>query len=156
MASSEDIADLAAVIMSEASVSNSTERTCVGFAVVNRMLRTSAIGGSTSGSRGDRGVNVRSVWSGFAHHQVPAPDIVALAKQILDSIIQDPSDGCTHFYSPRSMPKEGESSEGFDVAGGLEQSGTLSKKNFRPSWANTLQEVTIPGVRVEFYRFFKP
>jgi len=143
MASSKDIADLAAVIMSEASVGNSTERTCVGFSVFNRMIRSSAN-------------DVRSVWSGFAHHQAPSPDIVALAQQILDSIIQDPSDGCTHFYSPTSMPKEGESREGFDVAGGLEQSGALSKKNFRPSWANTLQEVSIPGVRPEYYRSFKP
>lgn len=42
--------------------------------------------------------------------------------------INDIREGATHFYSPRSMPKEGESTTGRDVGGGLEQTPGLDKK----------------------------
>ena len=36
------------------------------------------------------------------------------------------------------MPKEGESTKGYDIDGGLEQTPGLPKKNYKPGWANKL------------------
>jgi hypothetical protein len=136
-----NIGDLARVIMSEGSIGNETERTCVGFCVVNRM---------TEGF-----VSVRDVWAAFARNQDPTPEIVALATSILSKQVSDPSGGCTHFYSPRSMPKQGEPTAGFDVGGDLELVPPLTSLTFAPSWAKTMTYVPIAEVRPDFFKFFR-
>jgi hypothetical protein len=127
--------------MSEASVGNDTERAAVGFTVLNRMKD----GGITS---------VDQVWNAYAHNQTPTTQIVALSQQLLAGQRSDITEGSTHFYSPQSMPKEGQSTTGFDVGGGLESVPPLSVRTYAPSWVNTMRLVVIDGVRPSFYKFY--
>jgi hypothetical protein len=135
-------ADLAALIMSEASVGNEAERTAVGFTVINRMRR-------------NRRDSVCEVWRAYAHGQQPTAAIVELAGRILKDSSADPTDGCTHYYSPLSMPKEGDDVQGYDVAGGLEQTPGLPRRNYRPGWALRFTYEPVPGVRPSYFKFFR-
>jgi hypothetical protein len=78
-----------------------------------------------------------------------------LAKKIVDGKIKDISQGANHWYSPRGMPKEGESTQGYDCGGGLEQTDGLSKKNYKPSWAKGNTPLQIDEVRPAYFKFFK-
>jgi hypothetical protein len=103
--------DLALVLMSEASIGNDVERKSVGWTVVNRMTRNNS-------------VSVRAVWDAYAHQQAPGRLIAGLAVDILQGRVPDPTNGCTHFYSPISMPNEdasGADLPAYDIGGGLEQ-----------------------------------
>ena len=125
--------------MSEASIGNDPERASVGFTVVNRLKMF----GKTA---------VDQVWSAYAHNQAPTAELVALARQWLAGQRVDITKGATHFYSPRSMPKEGDATGGFDVGGGLELVPPLQVRTFAPSWIKTMQLVEIDGVRPAFYK----
>lgn len=120
----DNINDLARIINSEASTGNYAERSSVAFTVVNRMRRNAT-------------ARVKDVSTGYAHSQAATPDAVLLATRILKNQLADPSNGATHFYSPSQMPKEGGNTAGFDISGGLERSGHLKKKNYRPGYAKT-------------------
>lgn len=128
--------------MSEASTRNDAERSSVGFTVLNRMRRNGT-------------ARVKDVSSAYSHDQTPAPWAISLATKILKKQLSDPTNGATHFYSPSRMPKEGENTAGFDVGGGLEHSGNLKKKNYRPSYAKTFSAASIPGVREEGFKFWR-
>lgn len=141
--SDENITNLATVLMSEASIGNDAERASVGFTVLNRL----AASGETS---------VDEVWNAYAHNQSPTADLVTLARQLLGGQRTDITEGSTHFYSPRSMPKEGQPTGGFDVGGGLELVPPLTTRTYAPSWVNTMELVDISGVRPALYKFYKP
>jgi hypothetical protein len=141
LASETNVMNLATLLMSEASIGNDTERAAVGFTVLNRM---------TNGNR----TNVDQVWNAYAHNQSPTSPLIALARQLLGGLRTDITEGSTHFYSPRSMPKEGQSTGGFDVAGGLELVDGMTVRSFAPSWAKTMRYVQIAGVRPAFYKFY--
>lgn len=134
--------DLATVIMSEASIGNNDERTAVGSCVRTRMNRKPTD-------------VVRDVWDAFAHNQAPTPEIVTLAGQLLDGTVVDNAHGATHFYSPRSMPKEGGSTTGYDVAGGLELVPPLTVRNYRPGWVLAFTACTVSNARPHYYKFYK-
>jgi len=138
----DNINDLARIIMSEASTGNYAERPSVGFTVLNRMRRNGT-------------ARVRDVSTGYAHNQAATPDAVFLATSILKNQFADPTNGATHFYSPGHMPKEKENTAGFDVGGGLEQSGRLRQKNYRPGYAKTWSAMSIPNVREENFKFWR-
>ncbi len=138
----ENINELAKIITSEASVGNDIERTSVGFTVLNRMRRNGTI-------------RVEDVSSGYVDNQTPPPWAVSLATSILRNQLADPSNGATHFYSPRRMPKEGEKVRGADTGGGLEQSGKLPKKNYRPAYTKRFSSVKIPNVHEENFSFWR-
>ncbi len=138
----DNINELARIITSEASNGNYQERLSVGFSVLNRMRR--------EGSG-----RISDVSQGFAENQVPTSDTILLATRILRGEVADPTNGATHFYSPREMPEEGEVTSGFDVGGGLEQSGDLPKKNYRPGYAKHFSPVKIPEVRDKFFRVYR-
>ena len=78
-----------------------------------------------------------------------------MATSILSKQVSDPSGGCTDFYSPRSIPKEGDPTVGFDVGGGLELVPPLTGLTFTPSWAKMMTYVPIAEVRPDFFKFFK-
>lgn len=139
--SDTNVRNLATLLMSEASVGNSTERTAVGWTVLNRLKNK----GLTA---------VDQVWSAYAHRQTPTAPLIALANQLLAGEIADITEGATHFYSPVSMPKEGQATSGFDVAGGLELIPPLTERNFAPSWAKTMRLVEIANVRPHMYKFY--
>ncbi|CAF1467458.1 unnamed protein product [Rotaria sordida] len=122
--------------MSEASIGNRAERIAIGFAC-------------------QRNRN-------HATNQSPTSSITQLAKDILAGEIDDPTDGANHWYSPRSMPKESQSSlcsppvgtGRMDCSGGLENA-CGSTKNYKPKWATAERQVTIPDVRDCYFKFFK-
>ena len=130
------------IITSEASVGNDTERSSVGFTVLNRMGRNGT-------------AQVKDVSSGYARNRPPRPWAIRLATTILRNELADPTNGATHFYSPQYMPKEGEMAGRADVGGGLEQSGNLPKKHYRPGYAKAFSPVTVPHVRERHFRFYR-
>lgn len=144
MVTPENVEHLAQILMSEASphVANDAERIAVGYTVVNRMYQTGKLA-------------VRDVWDAYAHHASPTDDLRTLATNILRQAVPDTTWGATHFYSPCSMPKEGELVHGFDTSGGLEHTAGLSNKNYRPGWATTYEPVVVDGVRPTHYKFYR-
>lgn len=138
----QNIIDLATIIMSEASVGNTAERLSVAFTLVNRMIKSGVS-------------SVRDVWRAYSHNQQPAPAIVSLARDTLSGQHADPTGGCTHYYSPRSMPTEGQPTSGFNVAGGLELVPPLVARNYVPGWAQTMNVVHVSGVRPDYFKFYK-
>ncbi len=142
-ASPRNVRDLATLLMSEASVGNTQERISVGWTVLNRLMDS-------------RDSQVSSVFRHYATNQAPTPALEDLARQLLRGEIPDPTGGADHFYSPRSMPKAGESTVGFDTAGGLEGPvAGLDQPNYRPGWAAAFDYAQIPGVREAYYKFYR-
>ena len=137
---SANLSELATILMSESSIGNSIEKRSVGWTVLNRMARRNT-------------KNVADVSRAYARNQSPNPTMQELAGSLLRGNISDPTQGATHFYSPISMPKEGQVIQGFDIGGGLELVPPLTQKNWRPSWAVSFPQVIIPGVRPHFYKF---
>lgn len=135
--------DLARLLTSEASVGNDVEQRAVGYTVLNRMDRN----GTTA---------VRDEWSAYAHGQEPTDDLRDLAGRILRCEADDPSGGATHFYSPVSMPHEGDDTDGYDVGGGLETTPGLDERNYAPSWADTHYRCYVDGARQSHYKFYRP
>jgi len=129
--------------MSEASIDNPAEQIAVGSTVINRMLRN-----NTS--------RVEDVWGAYAHGQDPTDALRTTTRDLLTGDIPDTTAGATHFYSPRSMPLEGDPIAGYDVGGDLERTPGLPRANYRPSWANTYDPRPVLGVREGYYRFFEP
>lgn len=140
--SAQNVEDLARIIMSEASISDTPARTAVGFTVPTRMR--------------NRGVDqVREVWDAYARNQDPTNTIRNLANDILSCCLNDNSGGSTHFYSPMSMPKEGGDTSGYDTDGGLEQTEGLNRRNYRPGWAVELKRVYVNGVKEKEFKFYR-
>lgn len=133
---------LGKVITSEASVGTTAERRAVGYSVLNRMARN----GTTE---------VTDEWNAYAHNQDPTAEIRDMATGILRCQEPDDSCGATHFYSPRSMPKEGEDTTGFDTGGGLEWTPGLAERNWVPSWAETYFRSYVVGARQAFFKFYR-
>jgi hypothetical protein len=138
----ENIANLATVLMSEASVGIDVERASVGFTLLNRLKDS----GKTS---------VDQVWNAYVHNQSPTAELIAVARQLLSGQRADITKGATHFYSPRSMPREGQATGNFDVGGGLELVPPLTVRTYAPGWVRTMQLVDIPGVRPAFFKFYR-
>lgn len=136
-----NIVQLATLLMSEASVGNYAEQVAVGSTVINRMYRNNT-------------TNVSDVWSAYAHNQIPSHEMLELSANLLTGKILDNTKGATHYYSPRSMPKKGFPTEGFDIGGGLERISGRATENYKPSFANLLKYVDIPDVREGYYKFY--
>jgi Tol biopolymer transport system component len=152
---------LAKAIMSEASIGTQQEQIAVGWCVLNRLHK---------GSFGDTMEAV--VKNGFAWNQEPTQQIKDLANDVLEGVLTDPTDGALYFFSPKSMPKEGENVQGYDVGGGLHiVPGTLYKVYF-PSWAEPSKEINedtksyqttsgmawteLNGIRNWYFMFYHP
>lgn len=145
LAMDDNVGWLARVIMSEASVGTPTEQKAVGWTVLNRLDKGKFFSPKTVGEvifpkKG-------SPQFAYGKHPKPYADYIALAKKLLKSyeavkqgevpMIPDPTEGADHFFSPISMPKEGDDTTGFDVGGGLHQVpyDGQDKKVWFPSWA---------------------
>lgn len=167
--SENDIYWLAKAIMSEASIGTVKEQIAVGWTVINR-LDSGRFGSSIE----------YIVKNGYAYNQEPTEEVKALAKKLLERQIQDPTEGAMYFFSPRSMPKEGEDTTGFDVGGGLHQVpfDDQDVKVWYPSWAkpeegmviteDTIRYLTdekipqkkewrnLSGIRNWYFMFYRP
>jgi len=147
----ENIELLATILKSEASVGNNAERLAVGSTVVNRCKRNNTN-------------KVKDVARAYGTNQKPTPDnpqtpndtiYYDLAETILSDGFKDSTGGATHYYSPRSMPKEGGKTKDNDVKGGLEETPGLNKRNYKPGWANTYDSCPVRGAREPYFKFYK-
>jgi len=141
---SDNVERLATIVQSEASAGNRIERIAVAWTVINRM--------KSSGAE-----HVREVERAYSRDDEPTDAMRELAHDVLSGKQPDPTGGCTHYYSPRSMPKEGQDTEGVDVSGGLELVPPQTQQNYRPGWAadEAFTYHEIPGVRPQYFRFYK-
>lgn len=145
---------LARVLISESSIGNEVERQAVGLTVINRMKRMQT----------DKVSDVVQV-NGFYHYAIdqdplPHPEYAELAQKLLNGQISDFTEGATHFFSPYSMPKEGDNTANFDCDGGLVRYKTpRTSRQVRvctPSWSRTLRYVNLQnrGIRPFFFEFY--
>ena len=143
--------NLADLIYTEARGEGEKAQIAVGATVLNRMRRNGT----------DRVDDVRGGYSYLtpAPADKPAP---AIARGLLVNSIKDPTNGATHFYSPKSMPKQGDKVSGFDIGGGLETvPGTArngkTTPNYRPSFVldKSFHEVPVADVPNQVFKFFK-
>lgn len=145
LATPQNVDALARIITAEAGGYNIYEQTAVGWTVRNRMTRDN----TTSVA------DVARAYTPAQYTAFPTQQIRNLALSILQSTVPDPTNGATHFYSPISMPKEGEYTGGSAVGGGLEWTYPLTKRNYRPSWALTYEAESVAGVRPWAFKFYK-
>jgi hypothetical protein len=131
---------LAKAIMSEASIGRQEERIAVGWTVLNRF------------DSGNFGSSIKDVVkNGYAYNQEPTQEIIVLAKDLLERKIPDPTGGAIYFFSPISMPKEGEENKckppigngNMDCNGGLYQVPGTSEKVYFPIWAKPKEGWTV-------------
>ena len=153
---SEDVEWLATVISSEAGSvydkgnwvrCTDEERAAVSWTVLNRLR---------SGTFGQTIKEVVTAPGQYAHNQEPTSEIGELAKKLLEGRIPDATGGATHFFSPIGMPKEGESTTGFDIGGGLHEVPAIAKKVYFPSWTQTMTYVgDLKDVRKSYFMFYR-
>lgn len=145
---------LARVLISESSIGNEAERQAVGLTVINRMKQRQT----------DKVSDVVQV-NGFYHYAIDQdpllyPEYAELAQKLLNGQISDFTEGATHFFSPYSMPKEGDSTANFDCDGGLVRyKSPRTSRQIRvctPSWSRTLRYVNLQtrGIRPFFFEFY--
>lgn len=83
--------------------------------------------------RRDDTARVQDVWGGYSHNQTANAQARQLARDLLTGAVMDNTGGATHFYSPRSM----------------------STESAQPGWASTFEPRPIPGVRPNWFRFYR-
>ncbi len=145
---------LARVLISEASIGNDMERQAVGLTIINRMKQ-------------QKTPNVRDVirrygFPQYATNQDPSdyPEYFLLAQSLLSGHIKDFTKGATHFFSPYSMPKKGQSQRNFDCGGGYMRYRNPNNRRFEmictPSWSKSFRYVNLQklGVRPYFFEFY--
>jgi Tol biopolymer transport system component len=124
------------------------ERSAVAWTALNRV------------KAGTFGKSVRDVVTApgqFAYGKEPTSEILDLAGRLLNGQVPDPTSGATHFFSPIGMPKDGESTAGFDVGGGLHIVLGLGKKVYFPLWTTKLAWAgELQDVRHKYYMFYMP
>jgi hypothetical protein len=145
-----NVHDLARVMVTEAGGSpGESAQIAVGWCLKNRMIRNGTD-------------NVERVWSpAFQHRKAATAMALHDAAGILAGTIADPTAGATHFYTPSIMPKEGESTEGIDVSGGLESVPGVTDgqgkpvKNYAPGFSLTFTPKPIAGVPERTFKFYQ-
>jgi LysM repeat protein len=125
-ATSENIEELARVLMSEASVGNEQEREAVGNTILNRMQRnhTNKVADITG-------------YGAYDRTQAPTPEMRALATRLLNGEVADNTNGATHFYSPDGMKKD------------------ANQQPTAPNWASEYPERHVDGARDAKFRFYR-
>jgi hypothetical protein len=133
--------------MSEASIGTHEERVDVAWVVFNRVASPSF----------PNTICEVALSGQFATNQIPTDEILNLAKSLINNPGFDLVGGATHFFSPISMPKEGDPTDGYDIGGGLHTVPEIPRRVYFPSWTKTLNWVgNLPNVRQTHYMFFSP
>ena len=135
---------IAKVIVSEASVGNKEEQRAVAWTFRNRL---------------DRGLSLLS----FAMDRTPNREwYLELAREVLTAPAEaDVTKGATHFFSPRSMPLQGEEhrckGQGgiYDCDGGLVFVEGLDKPAYAPFWHLLYEWLPVPGIRKTHFLFYR-
>jgi hypothetical protein len=143
----QDASCLATALMSEASVGTAEERVAVAWTIFNR-VNSPNFPNTVCGVVNQRGQ--------YATNQKPTQEFLDLAVSLIADPGADPTGGATYFFSPISMPKEGEATGGYDIGGGLHEVEGISAKVYFPSWALTLESAgDVTGVRQSYYMFYR-
>jgi hypothetical protein len=135
---------LARIIVSEASVGNEEEQRAVAWTFRNRL---------------DRGLSPVS----YAMDRLPDRDwYFELAGEVLTAPPEaDVTKGATHFFSPRSMPLQGEEDRCkgnggiYDCAGGLVYVEGLDAPAYAPFWHLTYEWLPVQGIRKTHFLFYR-
>jgi Domain of unknown function (DUF4157) len=147
-ATAENIAALAAIIESEIGIGNADEQKAVAWAVRNQMVRMNT-------------ASVARAQDHFrdAHGKGPSAGAKAIAEEILGlPMSSDTTGGAIKWFSPRSMPKKGESCQGVDCRGGLisvRNESDKIQKVYAPAWHKSMTYVSVSGVREWYMRFYR-
>ena len=135
------------------------ERAAVGWTVLNRLERDT-FGGTVQ--------EVVTAAGQYAYGQEPTLEIRELAKKLLKGQIEDPTEGATHFFSPISMPWQGDETkpikrlrntlfENYDTDAGLHKIAGISQGVYFPSWTETLAWCgELDNVRGKYFMFYRP
>jgi hypothetical protein len=135
---------LAKVVVSEASVGNEEEQRAVAWTFRNRLDR----GLSTLSYAMDRTPN-REWYFELAHEVLTAPAEADVTR------------GATHFFSPRSMPLQGEEDRCkanggiYDCDGGLVFVEGLDAPAYAPFWHLLYEWLPVPGIRKTHFLFYR-
>ena len=135
---------IAKVVVSEASVGNKEEQRAVAWTFRNRL---------------DRGLSLLS----FAMDRTPDQDwYLELAHHVLTMPAEaDVTNGATHFFSPRSMPLQGDEDRCkthggiYDCDGGLVYVEGLTKPAYAPFWHLLYEWLPVPGIRKTHFLFYR-
>jgi len=143
----QDTKCLATALMSEASVGTYEERVAVAWTIFNRV---------SSSEFPNSICDVINQRSQYATNQEPTSELLNLSEFLIANRGNDPTRGAIYFFSPRSMPKVGEDTNGYDVGGGLHDIAGIDKKVNFPSFTLTQEYVgDLQGVRPAYYMFYR-
>jgi hypothetical protein len=135
---------MAKIIVSEASVGNEQEQRAVAWTFRNRL---------------DRGLSLLS----YAMDRMPDREWYAeLAREVLTTPAEaDVTKGATHFFSPRSMPRQGQEDRCkanggiYDCAGGLVFVQGLDHPAYAPFWHLLYEWLPVSGIRKTHFLFYR-
>lgn len=101
---------------------------------------------------------------GYQHSKDGTDAALKIARGILDQTIPDPTNGATHFYSPKSEPKKGEEEmakkKHFNVLGGLESVPGVNLdgkpiESYKPDWPADMDPRSVTSVPQATFKFFR-
>ncbi|WP_437991230.1 eCIS core domain-containing protein [Sorangium sp. So ce145] len=137
---SANVKALARIIDSEMKEGNATERTAIAWAVRNQMARLGT--GSVATARAH---------FGDASGMAGSASAVAIAGAVLQlPMSNDITGGAIKWFSPKRMPKKGESCAGYDCGGGLITVSDLSgasKEVYGPAWIKSMTKASVSNTR---------
>ena len=143
-----NVETVAKIIRSEMGIGNAAEQRAIAWAVRNQMVRLNTRD-ATAAQNHFHDASASSATDGSRH----------LAQEVLSvDMGHDTSGGAIKWFSPQSMPSDGQSCTGFDCGGGLitvtDTSGTNHRK-YAPTFHNDMTFVPLAGVRDWFLRLYK-
>jgi YD repeat-containing protein len=134
---------LARIVVSEASVGNEEEQRAVAWTFRNRL---------------DRGLSLLS----YAMDYTPSHEwYFELAREVLTAPPEaDVTKGATHFFSPRSMPRQGQEDRCkpigvYDCDGGLVFVEGLDTPAYAPFWHLLYEWLPVAGIRKTHFLFYR-
>jgi hypothetical protein len=125
-----NLATLSGILHTEARGEDTMVMAAMGQTILNRMTRNGT-------------ADVADVKRAYgAPHPKPDEKSLQVARDLLEGRLPNTTQGATHYYSPKNMPREGASTSGFDVGGGLEsvpgvdtgKPAFTPKRSYRPVW----------------------
>jgi uncharacterized protein DUF4157 len=149
----ENVAELGDIVHSEVGIGNADEKKAVAWAMRNQMIRvgTAKVASAFKVNQVSRKQTVKIDPKDLPDEVRRKNESAAIADEILKKAMSDDTtSGANRWWSPDSMPKEGESCAGMDCKGGLVTVKDLTGKNrkvYSPSWAKDMTRVKISGVR---------